>query len=103
MNFTLLGGAEPLRVRTAVVSAGFFDMLGVRPWLGRGFRADDESPGAEAVLLLSHAYWREAFGGDAGVVGRTFQMNDKPHRVVGVLPPLPAFPGEDDVFMPATA
>ena len=103
MNFTLLGGAEPLRVRTAVVSAGFFDMLGVQPAFGRGFRAEDEAHGAEAVLLLSHAYWRQAFGGDPGVVGRRFQMNDKPHLVIGVLPPLPAFPGEDDVFMPATA
>jgi predicted permease len=103
MNFTLLGGAEPLRVRTGVVSAGFFDMLGVSPVLGRGFRPEDEAHWADAVLLVSHAYWVRAFGGDPGIVGRVFEMNEKPHRVIGVLPPLPAFPGEDDVYMPATA
>ena len=103
MNFTLLGGAEPLRVRTGVVNSNFFDMLGVTPRYGRGFRPDDEAKGAEPVLLLSHAWWLQAFGGDAGVVGRTFRMNDRPHLVIGVLPPLPAFPGENDVYMPSTA
>jgi predicted permease len=103
MTFTLLGGAEPLRVRTAVVSAGFFEMLGVQPRFGRGFQQADDAPGAEAVLLLGDAYWRSAFGGDPGVVGRVFRMNDRPHRVIGVLPPLPAFPGPDDVYMPSQA
>ncbi len=103
MDFTLLGGAEPLRVRTGVVNSNFFDMLGVKPLHGRSFRPDDELKGAEPVLLLSHAWWRQAFGGDPGVVGRTFRMNDLPHLVIGVLPPLPAFPAENDVYMPSTA
>jgi predicted permease len=103
MNFTLLGGDEPLRVRTAVVSAGWFDLLGVAPLLGRTFRPEDDAHGADAVLVLTHEYWSRAFGGDPGVVGRTFQMNDKPHRVVGVLPQVPQYPDENDVFMPASA
>ena len=103
MNFTLLGGEEPLRIRTAVVSPGFFDLLGVAPVLGRTFQPEDGDHGAEAVLVLTHEYWSRVFGRDPQVVGRTFRMNDKPHRVVGVLPPLPQYPDENDVFMPASA
>ena len=87
MSFTLLGGREAQRVQTGVVSPGFFDFLGVRPLVGRTFRAEDDTHGAEAVLILSHGYWMRRFGGDPGVVGRVFRMNDRPHTVVGVLPP----------------
>lgn len=103
MSFTLLGGEEPERVLTGVVSAGFFDVLGVEPLLGRAFRPEDEALGAEAVLVLGHGFWRRALGGDPGVVGRLFEMNDKAHRVVGVLPPIPQFPRENDVYMPTSA
>ncbi|MCM2270180.1 MAG: ABC transporter permease [Thermoanaerobaculia bacterium] len=103
MNFTLYGGSEPLRVQTGVVSANYFDLLEVQPLLGRTFRPGEDELGAEAVLVLSHRFWKEAFGGDPGVVGRPFQMNDRPHTVVGVLPPLPAYPDANDVFMPASA
>src|SRR4029077_13792320 len=48
-------------------------------------------------------FWQKRFAGDPHVVGQVFQMNDKPHTVVGVLPPLPAFPNLDQVFMPAAA
>ena len=103
MNFTLLGGDEPQRVRVGVVSASFFDLLGVPPLLGRTFRSADDDHGADAVLVLTHAYWTRVFGSDPGVVGRAFEMNDRPHVVVGVLPPLPQYPDENDVFMPASA
>ncbi|MEA2692534.1 MAG: hypothetical protein QOJ16_1921 [Acidobacteriota bacterium] len=103
MSFILLGYGEPDRVRTGVVSANAFDVLGVRPALGRPFREDDDRPGAPPVLLLSDHYWRSRIGGDPAIVGRTLRMNDKPITVVGVLPPLPPFPGQDDVYMPTSA
>jgi putative ABC transport system permease protein len=103
MNFTLLGGSEPQRVQTGVVSAGFFDILQVQPLLGRAFRPGDDAPGAEAVLLLSYEFWKGPLGGDPGVVGRTFEMNDRVHTVIGVLPPLPRYPDTNDVFMPTTS
>jgi putative ABC transport system permease protein len=103
MAFTLLGEGEPDRVQTGVVSADFFTVLGVRPALGRGFRADDEAPGAPPVLLLSHRYWSDRFGGAPRVLGRTLRMNDRPITIIGVLPPLPAYPGEDDVYLPTMA
>jgi putative ABC transport system permease protein len=103
MNFILLGRSEPERVETGVVSWNFFDVFGVKPLFGRAFRAEDEQPGAPAVLLLSYEYWIRSFGGDPTVVGKTFTMNDRIHTVVGVLPPVPQYPDENDVYMPATA
>ena len=103
MNFDLLNRGEPDRVSTGVVSANFFDLLGITPVLGRSFVAADDVPGAEAVLILSHTYWRQKFGGDPSIVGQVFEMNDKPHRVIGVLPDVPHYPQENDVYMPVLA
>ena len=91
------------RVGTGVVSASFFDVLGVTPLYGRAFVEADDKPGAPAVLMLSHKYWQRAFGGDPAVVGRMFRMNDRPHQVVGILPPVPQYPTEVDVYMPTSA
>ncbi|MGH9373662.1 MAG: ABC transporter permease, partial [Vicinamibacterales bacterium] len=103
MWFILLGRGEPERVQTGVVSANCFDAMGIRPIAGRTFRDEDDKPGADAVLMLSHGYWRSRFGGDPGVVGQVFEMNDRPHTVVGVLPPIPQYPQENDVYMPVSA
>jgi predicted permease len=103
MTFTLLGGSEPHRVRTGVVSAGFFDLFGVQPLMGRTFVPGDDRPGAQPVLVLSYEFWKQAERGDPGIVGRKYQMNDKPHTVVGVLPPIPQYPNENDVYMPTVA
>jgi putative ABC transport system permease protein len=103
MWFVLLGRGEPARVQTGVVSWNYFDLFGVRPVAGRTFRADDDKPGADAVLVLSHNFWRSRFGGDPNVVGQVFEMNDRPHTVIGVLPPIPQYPDENDVYMPVSA
>jgi predicted permease len=109
MYFTLLGRSEPLRVSTAVVSANYFDVLGVKALHGRSFVAADDAPGAPAVLVLTYDYWVHKFDGDANVVGKVFRMNDKPHTVVGVLPQVPLYvPGDEtgraiDVYMPSSA
>jgi len=100
MPFVILGGQEPERVQTGVVSAAFFQTLGVRPLLGRLFEKGEDLPGAPPVLLLSYKYWQTHHGGDPGVVGRSFTMNDRVHTVVGVLPNIPQYPGENDVYMP---
>ncbi|HEY6308840.1 MAG TPA: ABC transporter permease [Candidatus Angelobacter sp.] len=103
MGFVLLDGKEPERVRTGVVSAHFFDMLGIEPYLGRLFTDSDDTPGADAVLLLSYPYWKQHYSGDPKIIGRRFRMNDKVHTVVGVLPPVPQYPQENDVYMPTVA
>ena len=103
MSFDLIRRGEPDRVTTGVVSSNFFHVLGVKPLAGRDFVAADEHHGAEAVLLLSHSYWKTRFGGDPTIVGQVFQMNDRPHTVIGVLPPVPLYPQECDVYMPTIA
>jgi predicted permease len=103
MSFILLDGQEPDEVRTGVVSAHFFDLLGVKPYLGRFFTSADDVPGADAVLVLSYPYWKTRYGGDRSIIGRHFRMNDKVHTVVGVLPPVPQYPRENDVYMPTVA
>jgi putative ABC transport system permease protein len=103
MNFDLLNRGEPDRVDAGVVSHDFFDLLGITPILGRTFVKADDEHGAEAVLILSHRYWRQKFGADPAIVGRLFEMNDRPHRVIGVLPNVPHYPQENDVYMPVLA
>ncbi len=103
MNFDLLKRGEPDRVNTGVVSPNFFDVLGIKPIVGRSFTPDDDRPGAPAVLILSYTYWQKKFGGDRGIVGQVFEMNDRPHTVVGVLPNVPHYPQENDVYMPTSA
>jgi putative ABC transport system permease protein len=103
MQFILLGRSEPEQVETGVVSWNYFDVFGVKPLVGRNFVSDDEKEGAPAVLLLSFEYWEHSFGGDPTVVGKVFRMNDKPHTVIGVLPPFPQYPQENDVYMPTVA
>ena len=103
MQFNLLGRAEPERLQTGVVSANYFDVLGVTPLFGRTFLAADDDPGAAAVLVFSYTYWQRSFGGDPSVVGKVFRMNDRPHTVVGVLPPVPQYPQDVDIYMPTSA
>jgi putative ABC transport system permease protein len=103
MTFTLLGRGEPERVSTGVVSAEFFDVLGLKPLFGRTFRPEDDDLGAPAVLILSNGYWQRRFGSDPDVIGKTVEMNDRTHTIVGVLPPIPQFPIEHDVYMPTSA
>ncbi len=103
MTFQLYGHGDPLRVRTGVVSDRFFDMIGVKPLIGRTFLPGEEAIGAPPVVLLSHAFWMSQFNGDSSIVGATFTMNDKLHTVIGVLPPLPGYPNSNDIWMPAGA
>jgi putative ABC transport system permease protein len=103
MSFDLLRRGEPDRVATGVVSPNFFDVLGIRPLLGRTFVDTDDDEGSEAVLVLGHSYWQTKFGGDRAIIGQVFEMNDRPHTVIGVLPPVPHYPNEVDVYMPTSA
>jgi predicted permease len=103
MPFTLVGDGPPERVDTGVVSASFFDVLRVRPLLGRTFLPGEDTAFAEPVVVLGHEYWQRRHGSDSAVIGRLVEMNDRRHRIVGVLPPLPRFPEPNDVFMPVSS
>jgi len=85
-RFSLQGASEPEAVETARVSSNFFQVMGIKPDLGRGFLPEEEIPGEEHVVVLGHDLWLSAFGGDASVVGRTIQLNGESYTVVGIAP-----------------
>lgn len=88
----LVGAGPPRRVQGAAVDADLVSVLGVRPWLGRLFKAEDDREDAPATLVLSHGAWLEEFGGDPDVLGRRVRLDDLEHEVIGVLPPGVRFP-----------
>jgi putative ABC transport system permease protein len=89
-NLSRVGEAE--RVTGAYVSANLFSTLGISAILGRTLRAAEEEPGETAVVVLSHALWRQRFGADAGIIGRDVLIDSEPRKVVGVMPPTFNFP-----------
>ena len=87
---TLVSEGEPLRVHSALVSADFFKTLKIQPMLGRDFTAEDDQPGANGgfdSLMLTYNCWKNRFGGEAKIVGRTIKLDDRPFTVIGVTPP----------------
>ena len=101
--WTDLGETRPIVMRDVgfgsvqFVSGNYFETLGVTAALGRTLTADDDTPGAAAVVV-SDAFWRRAFGHDPRVVGRIVDLNDKPFAIVGVMPP--TFFGLDPTTVP---
>lgn len=86
-GFNLTGEGEPVRVAGEIVSAGYFDVLGVQPLRGRTFRPEEgDAPGAHPVTVISHQLWSSRFAGDPEAVGRTVRVNGFPLTVVGVTP-----------------
>ena len=99
-GFTLTGAGDPIRLEGASVSAGFFDVLRVRPILGRPFRADENESGKHKVVVLSHGLWVRRFGGDSGVIGRSVSIDGTPFTVVGVMPAGFSYPEARDLWVP---
>jgi len=77
-------GAE--RVIGVRASAGFFDVFGAQPMLGRVFTAAEDEPGREQVVVLSHRFWTRQFGADRGILGRQITIDARPYTVIGVMP-----------------
>lgn len=101
-NFNLTGRGEPLQVPAARVSANFFEMLGVKPQLGRFFLPEEGQPAGRPVIVISNALWRNRFGGDRSIVEQTIALDGTPYTVIGVLPADVQFPfiGPADVWTP---
>ena len=88
----LTGVGEPVRLITGAVSPPFFDVLRIRPMLGRTFREEEATVGQHRVVILGHRVWQSRFGRDRGIVGRRLTLNGNPTEVIGVLPPHFEFP-----------
>jgi hypothetical protein len=82
-----LSGATPERIRGLIVSANYFDVIGVRPALGRAFRGDEDRDAAGPTVILSDGLWRRRFGGDPAIVNQPVVLNGRQFTVVGIEPP----------------
>jgi predicted permease len=101
-SVTLTGGAEPEQIMSVRASSNLFTVLGVAPALGRSFTADEEAH-RDRVVVLSHGLWQRRFGGSAGVLGQTLEIDGMSTRVIGVMPKGFQFSGEDTpVWEPQT-
>jgi predicted permease len=83
----LTGSGEPQRLNAVRATGHYFDVFRIRPTLGRTFLPDDDIPGKDKVVVLSHPFWQRVYGGEAGAVGRTLQLNGEPYTVIGIAPP----------------
>ncbi len=99
-GFNLTGVEPPVGVPGRRVNWNFFPMLGVKPQLGRLFAASDDQAGATPTAIISHGLWREKFGSDAAVIGKTISLDGNQFEVIGVLPPGFELLRRDDIFVP---
>lgn len=100
---TVSGNGEATRVGRAEVTAGFFEVLGVEPLLGRRFLPDESGAAAADVAVVSHSYWRNRLGGDRDLSGEVLRLGDRAYQVVGVMPAGFSFPADVDVWLPSEA
>lgn len=99
-SFNLTGAGESERLQGRLVSANFLSTLGVKPYRGRDFIAEDDRAGAVRVVLLSHALWQRRFGGDEKIVGQQLRLNRESYTVIGITPPDFEFGLDADVSVP---
>jgi putative ABC transport system permease protein len=99
-SLNLTGTDEPERLSGRAVSANFFDLLGVKPALGRSFMADEDRPGAARVCVLSNGLWQRRFGSEKGIVGKQLTLSGESYTVIGVLPESYRFGTPTEVFVP---
>jgi len=98
---TLTGTDVPVQLHATRVSAPYFEIFGAKAMLGRTFAPDEDQPGKEHVIVLSHRIWESRFGSDRGIIGRTISLNNLPHTVIGVMPAETAFDRRyADIWMP---
>ena len=90
-NVTMTGGSEPIQLRGARVSAGYFNVFRIKPALGRAFLPGEDQLGKHQVAVISHALWESQFGSDPNIINRVVQLDGLPHTIVGVLPEGSAF------------
>jgi len=94
------GDEKAERFTGAWITANMFDIVGVRPLLGRTFRAGEDTPAGEKVVILSYTMWQQRYGGDRNIIGHLLRVNGVPHTVVGVMPENFAFPDNDQIWVP---
>jgi len=96
----LTGIDPPERIQGFLVTANFFDAIGMKPIMGRNFTAEENQPGQDAVAIITHSLWQRRFGGDPNILNKTITTNSIVRTVIGVMPERFNFPKGAEVYAP---
>jgi putative ABC transport system permease protein len=98
IGFTVIGLGEPRVVRAGVVGGSYFEVMGLRPVVGRLIDATDDGPNAAGVAVLTYRFWTTTLGSDRSVIGKTVRLGDRPATIIGVLEPSVPYPAETEII-----
>jgi predicted permease len=98
IDFTMLGFGEPRVVQAGVVGGSYFEVMGLRPVLGRLFNAADDGPEAAGAAVLTHRFWTTSLNSDPAVIGKTIRLGPRTATVVGVLEPSVPYPADTEII-----
>jgi predicted permease len=98
IGFTMVGLGEPREVRAGVVGGSYFEVMGLRPVLGRLIGPSDDGPQAPPVAVLTHRFWTTSLASDPTVLGKTIRLGDRSATIVGVLEPSIPYPSETEII-----
>src|ERR687897_2922087 len=98
IDFTMIGFGEPRVVQAGVVGGSFFEVMGLRPVLGRLLTASDDGPQAAGAAVLTHRFWATTLKGDPTVIGKTVRLGTRSATIVGVLEPSIPYPAETEII-----
>lgn len=99
-TINVAGSEEPLRFDGAFITANTLPLIGVEPFIGRGFAVGDDAPGSPLNVILGFKAWRDQYGSDRSVVGRDVRVNGEPGTILGVMPEGFEFPNNNEVWVP---
>ena len=98
IGFTMVGLGEPREIRAGVVGGSYFDVMGLRPVLGRLIDARDDGPNAAGVVVLTWRFWKSQFQSDPAVLGRNIRLGTRSATIIGVLEPSVPYPTETEII-----
>ncbi len=98
IEFTMIGFGEPRVVQAGVVNGAFFEVMGLRPVLGRLLSTSDDGPNAAGAAVLTHRFWTTALNSDPTVIGKTIGLGERSATVVGVLEPSVPYPADTEII-----
>ena len=98
VNFTMIGLGEPRVIRAGVVDGSYFEVMGLRPVVGRLLDPTDDGPNAQGAAVLTHRFWTTALNSDPSVLGKTVRLGARSATIVGVLEPSVPYPAETELI-----
>lgn len=98
ISFTMVGLGDPRVIQAGVVNGSYFDVMGLRPVLGRLLNASDDGPSAEGAAVLTHRFWSATLESDPSVIGKTVRLGSRTATIVGVLEPSDPYPAQTELI-----